>query len=296
MAGLRLAFAAAPGLRVTPPDGPHAAFLGAAPPAPGAEPDAEVRVDVDTHGAGYRPAGACVFDTGHGWRLWADGETRTAELTDPARGGAPLWRASWRAPLQRVEASVPRELAPGGRVDHLVQYPLDQILLTEALYPRGRLLVHAAGGRAPCGGIAFCGPSGAGKSTVTRLLGGHAGYRFLSDDRLFVDLPRPARPALRVHGTPWPGDAGVARNEAAPLSALCFLQHAATTRLTALAPRDALERLLPVTTLPWFDRARIGAAIEDCARLVAAVRCFRLDFRPEAGALADALAALDRAG
>jgi len=289
VAGMRIVFAAAPGLRLTAPGGVYTAFRD----CPGATACVTVRVDI--HRPDYRPAGRCLFDTGNAWRLWADGDTRTVEFTERARGGAPQWRVSWRAPLTRGEASVARDLVAGGRIDHLVQYPLDQILLTEALYAHGRVLLHAAGGDGPGGGVAFCGPSGAGKSTVTRLLGARPGYRFLSDDRLFVDLPHTGREQLRLHGTPWPGDAVVARAESTALDALCFLEHAPVTRLSALSPRAALERLLPVVTLPWFDRERIGDLIERCARLVSARPCYRLAFRPDADALARALAPLHRA-
>lgn len=72
----------------------------------------------------------------------------------------------------------------------------------------------------------------------------------------------------------------MARNEHAPLNALCFLTQASDTRLRDLAPAEALQRLLPITTLPWFDAAGIGRALDACAELIASVPCYELLFEP----------------
>lgn len=72
----------------------------------------------------------------------------------------------------------------------------------------------------------------------------------------------------------------MARNEHAPLNALCFLTQAADTRLRDLTPAEALQRLLPIATLPWFDANGIGRALDACAELIANVPCYELLFAP----------------
>ena len=281
-AGLRLRGEG--GLALEPPGFQYAPFLARGPVS------RPVDVGVGIAGPGDLPGGELVFDTGDGWGLWQRAGQRIAEM--PAGRSAqerPLWQVAWTPPLTRARARVSPALIDGARVRHLVHYPFDQILLTEALLPHGSVLVHAAGAATPFGGIAFAGVSGAGKSTVTRLLGPRPGHRFLSDDRLFLE---PGTGGVTAHGTPWCGDAGVAEAASTPLAALCFLEQGVRPALVPLAPRDALGRLLPLASLPWYDRARIGAALEVCAALVEALPCHRLVFRPDAGELEATLAGL----
>ena len=53
------------------------------------------------------------------------------------------------------------------------------------------------------------------------------------------------------------------------------------TRLCELRPLQALERLLPVTTLPWFDAQAISHALDACAALVESVPCYEMFFHPD---------------
>jgi hypothetical protein len=197
--------------------------------------------------------------------------------------------------MQRACAQVHSDLVEQGVLRHFVQYPLDQILLTTLLASEGALLLHACGGMTPAGGVAFAGVSGAGKSTLSRLLADSPGMRFFSDDRIFVRRQRHNDARFQLHGTPWAGDAHMARNEHAPLAALCFLTQATSTRLQDLIPADALQRLLPITTLPWFDARAIGRALDACEQLIANVPCYELLFAPCRTSVEHALLGLGRA-
>ena len=46
----------------------------------------------------------------------------------------------------------------------------------------------------------------------------------------------------RAFGTPWPGDAGIARNESVPLSGILFLCHGTSNRIEPLTLREAVEK------------------------------------------------------
>jgi hypothetical protein len=99
----------------------------------------------------------------------------------------------------------------------------------------------------------------------------------LSDDRIIVQR---VRGRWMAFGTPWPGDAGIARNCGAPLAGVCLLSKADACRLKPLTPKDALTRLLPVTSIPLFDRERSDAVLSSLASLTAEVPMFELQFAP----------------
>lgn len=285
VAGVRLAFLPPPGLHIVAPGFQYPPFLAA---TAGRR---QVTVQVTRDGRALPTAGDTLFDTGDGWRLRQCDGLRVLEMPD-RRGGPALWRVAWRLPLREAVAWVGPAMVHGQAIRHLVQYPLDQILLCEALREDGMLLLHAAGGDGPDGGFVFAGVSGAGKSTISRQLEGVDRYRLLSDDRLVAGSPEGPP---RIHGTPWSGDAGIARPASTMLSALCFLRQSAAPALRALAPRIALERLLPVATLPWYHRDEVQAALARCEALVTAVPCFELAFNRDAGATGRVLEALRHA-
>jgi hypothetical protein len=102
--------------------------------------------------------------------------------------------------------------------------------------------------------------------------------------------------SYQLYGTPWAGDAHTARNESTSLDALCFLTQASTTCLREMDRVHALEHLLPVTTLPWFDGQAIGGALDACAALIESVPCYELLFCPQRSALERVLRELGDAG
>jgi len=172
-----------------------------------------------------------------------------------------------------------------GMCPNPVRYPLDQILLMNHLAPRDGLIVHAAG--AVVGGCAlvFPGLSGGGKSTLSRLfITAGLGDTLLSDDRVIMRVTQGLEESERVTawGTPWPGDARVARNTGAPLAALLFLTKAQENKVMPLDASSAMKRLMPVVSCPWYDRARSDQVLATCARVVESLPCFELHSRPEA--------------
>ena len=95
-----------------------------------------------------------------------------------------------------------------------------------------------------------------------------------------------ATAGFRVWGTPWPSDAGIARNESAPLRALLFLVQDAVSRVVPLTPAAAVQRLLPLVTCPWYDRRLMPAVLDTCGRLVESVPCYEFHFARDGGAVA----------
>ena len=96
-------------------------------------------------------------------------------------------------------------------------------------------------------GYFFPGKSGAGKSTLSRLLLGRDNIGMLSDDRV---VARKIKGRFEVFGTPWAGDAEIAENKNVPLSGIFFIHHAEENMIKEIKPREAIERLMPVTSIP----------------------------------------------
>lgn len=166
-----------------------------------------------------------------------------------------------------------------------VAYPLDQILLMSYLAKIGGMLIHATGCSYHNSGWIFAGKSGAGKSTLSNLLVKTPGSRFLSDDRIII---RKVSQEFLMYGTPWPGEAGYALNESAPLKGIFFLSKGNKNTISELKPSDAIPRLMPVVSIPWYDREKVELMVTFCDDLMKKVPVYELSFVPDE-AIADML-------
>ena len=89
----------------------------------------------------------------------------------------------------------------------------------------------------------------------------------LSDDRIVV---RKIDGVFKAYGTPWAGEAGIAVNKNVPLSGMFFINHASDNRIKEITPGQAVKRLLPVTSISWYDREimfEILTFCEECSVL-----------------------------
>jgi hypothetical protein len=242
-------------------------------------------------GAGPAADGSPVFRA-DAWTMHAEKDERLIVSGSTSRG-LPAWKASF--PCDAARATVwhdPLASATGMGCNPL-KYPLGQVLTMYALAPRGGLLVHAVGVVIEGQALVCCGVSGAGKSTFARLAQDAAAGEVLSDERMILRQSK-AQAAGRTSpgsefvafGTPWPSSADVAVNGSAPLAALLFLQKSERNRITRLERAEALHRLIPVASVPWFDPDVMPAALGVCETLVGAVPAFSLEFRKEPAAAA----------
>jgi len=227
-----------------------------------------------------------VFSCGT-WRLFRDGEIRYLAL-DTQSKRQPIWTArlspSFRSVtvfcgnhLLREKDGIPVVACP-------VRYPLDQLLLMYALSTVGGVLVHSAGAAAGKRGLLFPGRSTAGKSTLARLLiAHHADTEFdvLSDDRIVV---RRIDGQYRMFGTPWAGELGKARNRAVDLDSLFFLTKSSRNEITPVSTRVALDKLLPATSILWFEADIVQEMLTLCGDLLSSVPTYEFLFTPETDA------------
>lgn len=216
-----------------------------------------------------------MFDSGQSWRIYRDGAAYVLSF-HPRPFPHPLWLARFDPGVERVVVTC----SPDFRDDPL-RYPLDQLLLMYVLARHDGLVIHGAGIACRGQGYLFAGPSGAGKSTLSRLCLDRPDLEVVNDDRMVV---RSLGGQKWLYGTPWPGEAGIALDKRCPLKGLFFLEHGPENRVRPLKKAEAVERLLPVTSVPWYDRAVMPLVLQSCDELVTSVPCGMLSFTPGPGA------------
>lgn len=260
--------------------------------APEAGEGGAIRVGIEV-GPLEPPTGEPIFDAGS-WRvLRHDGERSVVFQT--VLMSEPLYEARFRPGAREVRLSCSpgtvTERDGSRAVDCHFRYPLDQVLTMYELGSRG-LIVHSAGVIAGGRGLVLAGVSGAGKSTVTRLAADRPGFVAVSDDRVILRTDGPDGAAM--HGTPWHGEEAVARSESAPLHGLLFLEKGDRNEVRPISRREALARLLPTVSLPWYDPEARDAGLAACDAVVRGVPAGVFTFRPEPGAVEALEAFLDR--
>ena len=223
-----------------------------------------------------------IFDAGQLWSAYQQGDERFLSVTYPLSQGRPSRLARFDRNVHAVTIySNETPVSCGGdrvEVSNPVRDPLDYLLVMYALAGAAGLLIHAAGAGMEGRGVVFAGESGAGKTTLCRQLAEQGGFELLSDDRIAV---RKMDGRFLAFGTPWPGAAGIVRNASLPLVRILFLSHGDRNSLTDLTKQEAVEKLLPVTSIPWFDRQIVPMALSFCEELLSHVPACELQFTPD---------------
>jgi hypothetical protein len=165
----------------------------------------------------------------------------------------------------------------GVRVLNPMHYPLDQLLLMHLLALNSGALVHASSLAIEDRAWLFPGRSGAGKSTLFRQFSTRTDVTGISDERVAL---RKCGGLYNVYGTPWPGEDHVARNIKAPLAGICFMKHSKSSEIRQISVAEAVGRLLPAVSIPWYDRQATGMILSFCDKLLSAVPLYEITFRP----------------
>ena len=220
-----------------------------------------------------------VFRAEDTWTLFRDGSTRVIRY--PSDAAQPFCEMvitrGWHRIVVHVGKPLIRVNDGESCLTNPFRYPLDQVVLMNLLAETGGGIFHCCGAGLNGKGLIFLARSGGGKTTLARLLAQRESFRVLSDDRIVI---RGTPKGLRCFGTPWPGMGGMARNEALPLRALFFLVKGPRNRILSVGPAEAIERLLPVTSVPWYDVAAFSRVVSFCGEVVRQVPCYELQFRP----------------
>jgi len=220
------------------------------------------------------------FDSGQSWSMFRDDQEYWIAFHPPTFK-QPLWLARTNSGFTSVTVYCSDKLVSRRNgetvLSNPVCYPLDQILLMYLLAQRGGVLVHAAGIEINGQGFIFPGKSGAGKSTLTRQFAAREPIGLLSDDRMVV---RKMDGVLRAFGTPWPGEAKIAVNKSVPLAGMFFIEHGSKNAIKEIRPQAALERLLPVISVPWYDQETFPKILVFCEELISRVPAYEFHFEP----------------
>ncbi len=224
------------------------------------------------------------FDTRDSWTAYRKGRNYWLSLA-PLPDQEPMWVVRFTSGMKRVDLFCrARRQGKGDRriIDLPLVYPLDQLLMMYYFSRRKGMLAHAAGMVHKGKAYLFAGASGAGKSTFSLLLAAARAGKMLSDERMIV---REIKGKMIAFGTPWAGTAGIARNGNAPLAGIFFLKHGTANGLKKLTTAEALDRILPVVSIPWYDPEPMTKIIAFSKRVITAAPCYEFSFTPDNSAV-----------
>jgi hypothetical protein len=241
-----------------------------------ATPRRHVAVQWREGGGTLAPQSELIYDPGSVWRMYRSGEETCALLHYQEEGARPSEPATLHANAAWDRLTLTEQPAgPGWR--SLLSFGAGELILRTAILFTGGLVFHASGLDDNGNGILFAGHSGAGKSTQAALWGGERGVVVMNDDRIAVQL---ADGGARCYGTPWGGTAEIARQHAAPLSAIIVLEQAPENHIASLSPFAAAPLLSPRLYLPYWDVDLMRQALLNLDALIARVPIYHLRCRP----------------
>jgi hypothetical protein len=236
-----------------------------------------------------------IFDTGQSWSLFLNHDDYFMMLKPPALDKQPIWIAQFNRDVTNVTVYCSQMLINGNDGNSLsnpVTYPMDQLLLMYALAQRQGAILHAAGIGIDNKGYLFAGRSGAGKSTLSRQFVAKKHPVLLSDDRMVI---RKIDKTFMAFGTPWPGEEGIAANQSVPLAGIFVISHGSDNKIREIDKKEALERLLPVTSIPWYDQEMMTKILNFCADVISNIPVYELHFKPDLE-IVDVLCAFGKSG
>jgi hypothetical protein len=220
-----------------------------------------------------------LFDSGGIWKLYTDGDYYYYCLTAPFSDWQPYRIARFNADFTDGEILCERRYFTPDQPVYPLEYPLDELLFVNLL-ARGRgVEVHGCGLRDARGnGYLFPGQSGAGKSTMARMWLGREGVKILSDERVVL---RKADGQIWMHGTPWHGDAKLARADKAVLNNIFFLRHGSANQIAPLSATEATARLFACSFPPFHSADGVGFTLNFFADVVQTIPAQELRFLPD---------------
>jgi hypothetical protein len=242
-----------------------------------AKPLARVALRWEESAGSPAPQGSLIYDPGSIWKMYRAGEDYYAAMTYQNEGRAAQPQSVLQANPAWDDLTL-TEQRIGPSWQSLLNIGAGELILRTAILFNDGLVFHSSGLDDNGKGIVFIGHSGAGKSTQVGLWTREPGVIAMNDDRVAVRLEAGGP---MCYGTPWGGTADIARNHAAPLSALIVLEQAPENAIQRLTPAAAFSLLAARAFLPYWDPALMQRALANLSAILARTPVYRLRCRPE---------------
>jgi len=265
-----------------PEEGVHSCYTSflERPSEPAVDADV-INVELKTGRPSMDEGRSSVMDSGDGIMWYRSGDVHVVEKVLPNISPEPLWTIkiyldNRSAELYFSDLYIESEEKDDGRAVAAARYPLDQHLAMHFLASRQGALIHSAG--IGCGekGFMCSGVSTAGKTTISRLLIDDGRFEVLTDDRVILRCGDDD--SVTMHGTPWTGEGQYATAGVSMLSAMFFLNKDKEVRADRLSAADTVARLLPVTSVPWFDEGLMAGTLKTLEAVAQRVPAYDLHF------------------
>ena len=228
-----------------------------------------------------------LFDSGSLWTLYAQPSGLVFDFATPVLGSQPYKRLCVNRDFSRAQLFLNREYFSQIASVSPLEYPLDELLITNWLSCGRGVEVHACGlVDRESGGHLFLGHSGAGKSTTTLLWKKLRDVRVLSDDRIIL---RKHATDIWMHGTPWHGEAGFASPEKAKIRRIFILEHGEKNEILRLSQGEAVSELFVRCFPPFHGRDPLDATVSYLHNITNSIACYRYRFRPNFSAVEEIL-------
>jgi hypothetical protein len=243
----------------------------------------DVEISVGWRHLVHEPIGKKLFDSGSIWELYSKAGSNIFRFTSLAYGTNPYKLASFNQDFSKGTIHLHEPFFPSDQFVDPICYPLDELLLVNALAGGRGAEIHACGIIDSKGdGHLFAGQSSAGKTTTARIWDGEPGIRILSDDRIIL---RQDGSEIRMYGTPWHGEGGYALPTSAPLTHIYFLQKGAKNELIPQGKAEGAARLFSCCFAPLYFPEAVSFTLAFFEDVVKSVPLDELRFLPDKSVL-----------
>ena len=229
------------------------------------------------------PEAAPVFASGGLWSAYREHDGLSFYFQTAYLGSAPYKKAHFDESFGRGRVSLLKRYFDPELPVYPLEYPLDELLMIHRLSAGHGVEIHGCGVITSDGvGRLFVGHSGAGKSTTSRLWMKQPGVCVLSDDRIIL---REGGREIRMHGTPWHGDAGLAAQASGRLDHIYLLEHGSRNEIVPLEPSRAVAELFTRTFVPHHSSVGLDHVLRFTEGLVRKVSVSLFRFVPDTDAV-----------
>jgi hypothetical protein len=223
------------------------------------------------------PRGELIYDPGSIWKMYRDDEQFYAAMSYPFDDSKGQTQGVLRADANWDNLML-TEQRTGPQWQSLLTIGAGELLFRTKILLTDGVVFHASGLDDHGHGLVFVGHSGAGKSTQLDFWAADPGVVAMNDDRIAV---RSNTNGATCYGLPWGGTSDIARNHAAPLSALVLLEQAPQNEIKQIPPAVAAPLLVPRMFLPYWDKNLMQRALANLDTLLTRVPVYHLRCRPE---------------